>query len=337
MDGPRLAHHHDSFSTWTCWRRSQLTRLLAIPFTLGIAVSDCSLQGQAADRPKLFRGAIAPKAQVPATNSDSSTDPRASAKSAPRGDRPEATVRSASGLSSPTENLSANPRLDSASISRYPRRAEPSVTNQMQVGQVEHETAPIDLPTALNLAGITSPEVLIAQQRVLLSTARKQLAAAQALPNLNIGTNFDSHTGVLQRASGNILSVQRSALYLGAGLNAVAAGSVNLPGLQYNLNVSETYFAYLVSRQEVERSWAAEVTQRNQILLQLSSAYCRLVQAQGNRAIRVQIRDEAAEIARITGNFAKIGQGRPADAERAATELAPVSYTHLTLPTICSV
>ena len=51
----------------------------------------------------------------------------------------------------------------------------------------------------------------------------------------------------LQRASGLILNIQRSSLYLGAGANAVAAGTVNIPGLQYNLNVGETYFAYLVN------------------------------------------------------------------------------------------
>jgi outer membrane protein TolC len=47
-----------------------------------------------------------------------------------------------------------------------------------------------------------------------------------------------------------------------------------------------------------------------------------LVKAQGERAIDVETRNAAAELARVTSTFAKVGQNRPADAERAATELA---------------
>ena len=47
------------------------------------------------------------------------------------------------------------------------------------------------------------------------AAAVRQLAAAQILPSLNAGLNFDVHTGPLQQASGNILKVNRDALYLG--------------------------------------------------------------------------------------------------------------------------
>src|SRR5579883_1076569 len=41
------------------------------------------------------------------------------------------------------------------------------------------EVRPIDLNTALRLAGVQNPEVLIARQRVLEAVAQRQLAAAQ--------------------------------------------------------------------------------------------------------------------------------------------------------------
>ena len=44
----------------------------------------------------------------------------------------------------------------------------------------------------------------------------RQLAAAYFLPSINPGLNYDSHTGVLQQSNGNILSVDRSAVYVGA-------------------------------------------------------------------------------------------------------------------------
>lgn len=66
---------------------------------------------------------------------------------------------------------------------------------------------PIDLGSSLRLAGAENPELLLARQRVTEATALRQLAAAQALPNLNFGTNYDAHRGVLQQSSGSILKV----------------------------------------------------------------------------------------------------------------------------------
>lgn len=146
--------------------------------------------------------------------------------------------------------------------------------------------------------------------------------AAQILPNLNIGSNFDLHTGALQQASGNILQVRRSALYVGAGANAVAAGSVGIPGLQYNLNLSESIYDYLISRRLTEASQFASQAVENKMLLQVALAYTALLRAEGDRSIAILTRNDANEVARLTGAYAKTGEGRQADADRAATELA---------------
>src|SRR5579864_522074 len=93
---------------------------------------------------------------------------------------------------------------------------------------LETNVTPIDLASALRLAGVQNSQILVAQQRVLEAVALRQLAAAQFLPTLNAGTNFDSHQGNLQQSKGTILSVNRDALYFGAGAYAVAAGTVNI-------------------------------------------------------------------------------------------------------------
>ena len=113
------------------------------------------------------------------------------------------------------------------------------------------EAQPIDLLTALQLANVQNPEFNVARTRILEAAAMRQLAAAYFLPSINPGFNYDSHTGNLQQSSGNILSVNRSAVYVGAGSNAIAAGSVNIPGVYYNINPGAGYFAYLASRQIV--------------------------------------------------------------------------------------
>ncbi len=179
----------------------------------------------------------------------------------------------------------------------------------------------IDLPAALRLAGARNGDLVTAYQRTLVATAMQQLAAARALPNLNGGGNFDGHSGALQQASGNILNVTRDSLYVGAGSNAVAAGTVSVPGIQYNLNLSDSIYNYLVTRPQLDRSrWLARAT-TNDVQLRVALAYGELLCADGARAIVQQSRDNAKEVARVTADFAATGEGRDSERERAATEL----------------
>lgn len=180
---------------------------------------------------------------------------------------------------------------------------------------------PIDLASALQLAGVQNAQILLARERVVASMAERQLAAAQFLPSLNAGTNVDVHNGNLQRSTGQILKVNRGDMYLGLGAGAVGAGTVTVPGIVWNANVSQTIFTALVRRQEVRARQFSSDAARNDVLLQVATAYLELLRAEGRRAILVQTRDEAKEVARITANYARTGQGRQADADRAATEL----------------
>ena len=190
-------------------------------------------------------------------------------------------------------------------------------------------TQVIDLASALRLAGVENRDILLARQRVVEALAWRQLAAAQYLPSLNAGINYDAHTGPVQQSSGNILSVNRDALYVGAGANAVAAGTVNIPGVVYDVNVSQTIFSYLASRQEVTRRRYAAAATNNEMLRLVASAYLRLLQAEGIRSVALQARAEAQTIAQLTAAFAKVQQGRQADAERAATEFDDRRIDHI--------
>jgi outer membrane protein TolC len=181
---------------------------------------------------------------------------------------------------------------------------------------------PIDLTSALNLANVQNPEFNIARTRVLEAAAQRQLAAAYFLPSINPGMNYDSHTGNLQQSNGNILSVNRSALYVGAGANAIAAGTVNIPGVYYAGNLGLGAFALLASGQTVRQREFESIAVRNQVFLQVTWAYSELLRAEGRRAAQIQARDEARVIAKLTADYAKAGQGREADANRAAAQLA---------------
>jgi len=180
---------------------------------------------------------------------------------------------------------------------------------------------PIDLGTALRLAGAENPELLLARERVSEVNALRQLAAAQLLPNLNLGTNYDLHRGVLQQSNGNILPVHRDALYVGLGTQAIAAGTVSIPGLNYMMNIGEGWYGWLVSRQRVTTARNVADAVRNDVLLQVCRAYLELLRGEGRRAIAAKNRAEGAEIARLTEAYARAGQGRKADADRAMVEL----------------
>ncbi|MFO0824740.1 MAG: TolC family protein [Gemmataceae bacterium] len=177
---------------------------------------------------------------------------------------------------------------------------------------------PIDLASALQLAGAENPELMLARQRISEVSAIRQLAAAQILPNLNVGTNYDNHNGALQQSTGNILNVNRDSLYVGLGAAAVGSGTVNIPGLNYNLNIGASWLGFLSARQRVTTATAVSEAVRNDVLLRVCLAYCDLLRSQGRRAIAVKNRDEAANLARLTAVYAAAGQGRKADADRAA-------------------
>jgi outer membrane protein TolC len=183
------------------------------------------------------------------------------------------------------------------------------------------ETPPIDLASALALVDVRNPQYMLAQQRVLEAMGLRQLAAAQFLPTLNAGANYDDHTGNLQQSSGNMLSVDRNSFFVGAGANALAASTTNIPGVIWTQNLADVTYGYLASRQAVRARSAGSAAARNEIGLQVVSAYLDLLQAEGERAIALRVRREAIELSTLTANHAKTGQGRQSDANRAATEL----------------
>ena len=186
---------------------------------------------------------------------------------------------------------------------------------------LDDRSQPIDLASAMQLAGVQNPEILLARERTVEAVALRQLAAAQFLPSINAGTSLDHHNGILQQSTGTMLKVNRDSLYLGLGSSAIGAGTVTIPGIVWSGNVSTTIYQSLVSRQVVRQREFASRAVQNEILLRVAQGYLELLRAAGRLAIAKKNREEALEVARITANFAKTGQGRQADADRAATEL----------------
>lgn len=200
--------------------------------------------------------------------------------------------------------------LDSPNVA-----AEPSLNDLLGT-----EVLPIDFAGALRLGGVRNPQILLARQRVVEAAALRQLAAAQLLPSLNLGTSFDNHNGNVQQSGGNMLKVNRSSVYVGAGAYAIAAGTVNIPGVVLSGNVAEVYYNAVAARQLVTARGFASRAAENEMLRQVATAYLGLLRAEGTVAITRRNYDNAREVARITEAFAKAGAGREADANRARSD-----------------
>ena len=167
-----------------------------------------------------------------------------------------------------------------------------------------------------------NPEVGFAAERYAEAYARLISARVLWLPTINAGVSWNNHTGPLQASSGLIEDINRGSLTAGMGIQAIGAGSPMVPGLFANFRSAEAIFQPRIANRAAAARDAAVRTTVNDLLLDTAAAYMDLLRAHQLHAITVDIRTRAEELARTTADFARIGEGTEADADRAATELA---------------
>jgi len=79
------------------------------------------------------------------------------------------------------------------------------------------ERLPVDLPTALRLAGANNLQIRLAAERVREAQAQSMAASSRWLPSLNAAVGFNKHVGRIQDTRGDVFDVDRTSLYSGAG------------------------------------------------------------------------------------------------------------------------
>jgi outer membrane protein TolC len=184
----------------------------------------------------------------------------------------------------------------------------------------KESTYPIDLPAALRLAESINPTIGAARARIGEALAYLQQARVLLLPTLNAGGNYHGHNGVVQRSAGNILAVSSQSLYFGGGARAVAQNTIEVPAVLVASHLTDAFFEPLAARQHLTSVGFDATATANTVLLGVALDYVAL---QGTIALlkaRERTASEAAEVARITTEYARTGEGRKADADRAATE-----------------
>lgn len=181
--------------------------------------------------------------------------------------------------------------------------------------------ANIDLTSALEMAGAANPTIALARETVVEALARRQEAYALVLPSFTAGANVRIHTGPVQRSGGAILGVDSQSLYFGSGARAVGTGTVAIPGVRAVYPFADVVLGRQLVRQRIAAVRGDSAAVQNLTLLDVATTYLGLLEA--DAALEALRRGETdfAEIARVTAQYAKAGQGRDADARRAEANL----------------
>jgi outer membrane protein TolC len=177
----------------------------------------------------------------------------------------------------------------------------------------------VDLFAALQLAESQNPNIGLSRQAIQDALAQQLQARSMMLPSVRAGANYRNHQGVLQTSSGKMEDVNTSSLYLGNGALADGAGSTVIPGVQIFGHVGDGIFEPLAARQLVAtRNFQAQATS-NQTLLEVAKRFLDLARAEAELQALRQTEKDMDQAVQITRAFAKVQQGREADAMRALT------------------
>lgn len=203
-----------------------------------------------------------------------------------------------------------------------PAMEDPFPAPQAAPATVAHTAAcTLDLSNVLYLTDSQNPNVAFARERINEAYARVDRADALWLPSIRAGLSYNRHEGNLQSSGGNVVDVNRNALYGGFGAGAVGAGSPMAPGVVAQFHVSDAIFQpRIAAHQAASRQYNATAT-RNNLLRDAAVAYWELVRAEQARAVTQEALDNTARLADLTGNYARTGQGLQSDHERMLTEL----------------
>lgn len=167
---------------------------------------------------------------------------------------------------------------------------------------------PIDLPTALALAGANPLDIRIAGERLQAATAALDRAKVMWLPNIGVGIDYYRHDGQIQDIAGRVFTTSRSSLLVGGGPTAV-------------FPISEALYAPLAARQVVRARQADVQAARNDTTLSVAELYFTVQQARGEVAGALDALRRAEELVKLTDKVAP-DLAPTVEVNRARTEAA---------------
>lgn len=225
----------------------------------------------------------------------------------------------------PQPELSPAAPAEPETLEESPGYAEPQLPLPASTAPPS-DRYPINLGTALQLAGANNLQIALAEERVREALAQLEGAEVLWIPSINAGVGYNNHTGQLQATEGDVIEVNRESVFVGGGgvlSGAPLTGGAGGPArLAVDISPVDIFFEPLAAGQAVAGSQADEAAVFNDTLLRVTAGYLELLDAQSRVAIAEEAVRFAEELLRISEEFVRTGRGLPADAERARTELA---------------
>jgi outer membrane protein TolC len=133
------------------------------------------------------------------------------------------------------------------------------------------QALPINLATALRLAGARPLVITAAQASVEVAAARLDRAGVLWLPSVDAGVGYYRHDGATQGQSGNFYINTKDQFMAGGGVTAV-------------FSATDAIFAPLAARQVLRSRASALEVARNDALLAVAESYFNVQQARGQLA-----------------------------------------------------
>lgn len=178
-------------------------------------------------------------------------------------------------------------------VSRLPARLAGGLALLLaHVAPAQTATAPIDLPTALRLAGAANLEVKLAQEKVSEARAASDLARNRFLPWITPSLAIRRHEENVQAVNGPVFAADKQSLAAGLAVQA-------------QLEPGEIYFQHLVSRQQVRAAEAAAASRQRETVLRAAAGYFELLRA---RAAVAAAEESAAILERHARQAAVLGE-----------------------------
>lgn len=162
---------------------------------------------------------------------------------------------------------------------------------------------PINLPTALKLAGARPLVIGAAQASLEVAVAELGRAKVLWLPNLTVGVGYYRHDGANQGASGSFSNTTQDRFLAGGGA-------------LLDVSTADAIYAPLAGRQVLRARQIDVQTAQNEALLSTAQAYFRVQVARGRLAGAQDIVTKGNELADKVRHL-RLGLAAPTDADRA--------------------
>lgn len=166
---------------------------------------------------------------------------------------------------------------------------------------------PIDLPTALRLAGARNLDVNIAQERLREAKALHQSAVSQFFPWVSPGITYRGHDDKIQDVQGNIIDVNKYSYAPGATV-----------GVQ--LELGDAIYKTLAAKQLARAADHALEAQRQDTVLAAAQGYFELTLAQGTVGVARESVRIASDYEAQLGNAVETGIAFKGDLLRARVQ-----------------